>query len=67
MAKKKSKKIRRDITRGIAHIKATFNNTQITITDMNSEAREGRALPSRGPRGIRAQRRPSDVRVCLCR
>jgi len=37
MAKKKSKKIRRDIARGIAHIKATFNNTQITITDMNGQ------------------------------
>ena len=37
MAKKKSKKIRRDIARGIAHVKATFNNTQITITDMNGQ------------------------------
>ena len=35
MAKKK--KIRRNIMRGIAHIKATFNNTIITITDVNGE------------------------------
>lgn len=35
MAKKK--KIRRNIIRGIAHIKATFNNTIITITDVNGE------------------------------
>jgi small subunit ribosomal protein S11 len=34
---KKTRKIRRNVTRGIAHIKATFNNTQITITDVNGE------------------------------
>jgi len=34
---KKSKKIRRNVSRGIAHIKASFNNTVITITDMNGE------------------------------
>jgi len=31
MAKKK--KIRRSVAKGIAHVKATFNNTIITITD----------------------------------
>jgi len=35
MAKKK--KIRRNVVKGIAHIKATFNNTIITITDPNGE------------------------------
>ena len=34
---KKQKKVRRGITRGIAHVKASFNNTQVTITDMNGE------------------------------
>ena len=34
---KKSKKIRRQVTKGIAHIKATFNNTLVTITDVNGE------------------------------
>ena len=34
---KKSKKIRRNVSRGIAHVKASFNNTVITITDMNGE------------------------------
>ena len=34
---KKSKKIRRNVSRGIAHVKASFNNTQVTITDMNGE------------------------------
>jgi small subunit ribosomal protein S11 len=31
------KKIRKGVTRGIAHIKATFNNTIVTITDPNGE------------------------------
>ncbi|MCC7203943.1 MAG: 30S ribosomal protein S11 [Phycisphaeraceae bacterium] len=34
---KKTKKIRRHVTRGIAHVKATFNNTVVTITDTNGE------------------------------
>lgn len=33
--KAKKKKIARGITSGIVHIKATFNNTIITITDKN--------------------------------
>lgn len=36
MAKKK-KKIRKNVVKGIAHVKATFNNTIITITDINGE------------------------------
>jgi len=31
------KKVRRSLARAIAHIRATFNNTTITITDMNGE------------------------------
>ena len=31
------KKIRKGVTRGIAHIKSTFNNTIVTITDLNGE------------------------------
>ncbi len=34
---RKSKKVRRNVARGIVHIRATFNNTLITITDMNGE------------------------------
>ncbi|MEM9415049.1 MAG: 30S ribosomal protein S11 [Planctomycetota bacterium] len=33
----KSKKIRKNVTRGIAHVKASFNNTIVTITDVNGE------------------------------
>ncbi|MDX1967852.1 MAG: 30S ribosomal protein S11 [Planctomycetaceae bacterium] len=37
MAKNKKKKVRRNVTRGIAHIRATFNNTLVTITDTNGD------------------------------
>lgn len=37
MAKSKRRKVRRHVSRGIAHIKATFNNTTVTITDLNGE------------------------------
>jgi small subunit ribosomal protein S11 len=35
MAKKK--KIRKNVLKGIVHVKATFNNTMVTITDVNGE------------------------------
>jgi small subunit ribosomal protein S11 len=34
---KKTRKIRKNVVRGVAHIKASFNNTQVTITDVNGE------------------------------
>lgn len=34
---RKTKKIRRNIAKGIVHIKATFNNTLVSISDMNGE------------------------------
>jgi small subunit ribosomal protein S11 len=34
---KKQKKVRKNVVRGIAHVKATQNNTLVTITDMNGE------------------------------
>ena len=34
---KKQRKVRRNVVRGIAYIKASFNNTQVTITDTNGE------------------------------
>lgn len=34
---KKTKKVRRNVGRGIAHVKASFNNTLVTITDVNGE------------------------------
>ena len=35
--RRRSKKTKRSIARGIAHIKATFNNTLVTITDMDGQ------------------------------
>jgi small subunit ribosomal protein S11 len=31
------KKIRKNVVKGIAHVKASFNNTIVTITDLNGE------------------------------
>ena len=38
MAKRAGRRrVRRNVARGIAHIKASFNNTLVTITDMNGD------------------------------
>lgn len=37
MAKGKRRRVRRNVTRAVAHIKATFNNTIVTITDTNGD------------------------------
>ena len=34
---KKTKKVRKNVTKGIAYVKASFNNTLVTITDVNGE------------------------------
>ncbi len=36
-ANKARRKVRRNVTLGIAHIKATFNNTTVTITDSKGD------------------------------
>lgn len=38
MAKSGKRKVRKNVVRGIVHIKATFNNTLITITDTEGDA-----------------------------
>ncbi len=35
MAYKRKKRVRRTVTRGVAHIHSTFNNTIVTITDID--------------------------------
>ena len=37
MAKTRKRKIRRNVTVAIAHIRATFNNTTVTITDTRGD------------------------------
>jgi small subunit ribosomal protein S11 len=38
MAKNKKKKARRNVSKGIAHVQSSFNNTIVTITDTNGDA-----------------------------
>ncbi|MHC4518866.1 MAG: 30S ribosomal protein S11 [Planctomycetota bacterium] len=38
MAKSGKRKVRKNVVRAIVHIKATFNNTLITVTDMDGDA-----------------------------
>ena len=38
MAKAKKRKTRRNVSRAVVHIKATFNNTTVTITDTKGDA-----------------------------
>ena len=37
MAKNKKKKARRNVSKGVAHIQSTFNNTLVTITDTQGD------------------------------
>src|SRR6185503_17614518 len=37
MSKSKRRKVRRNVTLGVAHIKATFNNTTVTISDTKGD------------------------------
>ncbi len=50
---RKSKKVRRNVGRGIVHIKATFNNTLITFTDLNGEVLCKQSCGTMGFKGSR--------------
>src|SRR5438067_12795216 len=47
------KKLRKGVTRGVAHIKATFNNTMVTITDLNGETLSWASAGTVGFKGAR--------------
>jgi len=47
------KKIRKGVTKGVAHIKATFNNTMVTITDLNGETLSWASAGTVGFKGAR--------------
>ena len=47
------KKIRKGVSKGVAHIKATFNNTMVTITDMNGETLSWASAGTVGFKGAR--------------
>ena len=50
---KGKKKARRGITRGIAHVQSTFNNTIVTITDPNGETISWSSAGAKGFKGSR--------------
>ncbi|MDA0586960.1 MAG: 30S ribosomal protein S11 [Planctomycetota bacterium] len=37
MAKSKRRRVRKNVTKAVAHVKATFNNTLVTITDTSGD------------------------------
>ena len=51
---KQKKKVRKNIAAGIAHIQSTFNNTVVTITDVNGNTV---AWSSAGARGFKGSRK----------
>jgi small subunit ribosomal protein S11 len=55
MAKRKivKKKVKKNIAQGVAHIKATFNNTIICITDKDGNAISWSSSGSKGFKGSR--------------
>ncbi len=50
---RKSKKVRRNVARAIAHVKATFNNTLVTITDVNGDTLIRESAGTMGFKGAR--------------
>ena len=54
VAKSKKRKQRRNVSRGVAHIKATFNNTIISITDTNGDVL---CIASAGTVGFKGSRK----------
>ncbi|MCL2725139.1 MAG: 30S ribosomal protein S11 [Polyangiaceae bacterium] len=52
-AKAGKKKVKKNVATGIAHIQSTFNNTVVTITDINGNAIAWSSAGSRGFKGSR--------------
>ena len=50
---RKTKRVRRSVARGIAHVKAMFNNTLVTITDTNGETLCSASAGTMGFKGAR--------------
>ena len=53
MAKVAKKKIKKNVQSGIAHIQSTFNNTVVSITDVNGNTVAWSSAGSRGFKGSR--------------
>ena len=54
MAKAKKRKVRRNVAVAVAHIKATFNNTMVTITDSKGDTL---CWASAGTSGLKGSRK----------
>ncbi|HEY8267088.1 MAG TPA: 30S ribosomal protein S11, partial [Xanthobacteraceae bacterium] len=52
-AKGGKKRVRKDVSTGIAHIQSTFNNTIVTITDLQGNVVSWSSSGSRGFKGSR--------------
>ncbi|MFP4052682.1 MAG: 30S ribosomal protein S11 [Phycisphaerae bacterium] len=52
--KTKSKKVRRNLTRAMVYVKASFNNTLVAITDLNGDTL---AMESAGSNGFKGSRK----------
>jgi small subunit ribosomal protein S11 len=48
-----NRKVKRNIPKGVAHIQATFNNTIVTMTDINGEAVSWASAGSCGFKGAK--------------
>jgi len=60
--KRSKKKVKRNVSDGVAHIHATFNNTIITITDRQGNALTWATSGGSGFRGSRTSKSWSRVR-----
>ncbi|MBP9708554.1 MAG: 30S ribosomal protein S11 [Oligoflexales bacterium] len=49
----KKRKVRRNVPNGVVHVQASFNNTIITITDVNGEVISWSSSGSKGFKGSR--------------
>jgi small subunit ribosomal protein S11 len=49
----KKKKVKRNVPVGVVHVKSTFNNTIVTITDVNGEVLYWATAGSKGFKGSR--------------
>ena len=50
---RKTKRVRRSVSRGVAHVRATFNNTLITITDTSGDTLCSESAGTMGFKGTR--------------
>ena len=57
------KRIRRTVTRGIAYVTSSFNNTRITITDTNGDTL---CWASSGTAGFKGSRKGTPFAAQLC-